>query len=120
MEKPRQRRPLTRFIVIIAVLVLLYLLNDLGSRKSAKEQISELVSRHKGAVVLMESGTEADRPFREALKEIRTELKGAAGIIIVRSKGVKEASQPAADSLPALVIIDSHGNEMHRFAGSLD
>jgi len=68
----------------------------------------------------MESGTEADRPFREALKEIRTELKGAAGIIIVRSKGVKEASQPAADSLPALVIIDSHGNEMHRFAGSLD
>ena len=120
MENPRTRRPFTHFIVIIAILVLLYLLNNLGSRKNAEEQVSELVSQHRGVIVFLESGTEADRPFREALKEIRTELKGAAGIITVKNKGKQEASDPAADSLPALVVIDSHGNEVRRFVSSLD
>lgn len=122
MENPRQRRPLTHFIVIIAILVLLYLLNNLGSRKSAEEQVSELVSQHKGAIVFLESGTEADRPFREALKEIRAELKGSAGMVVVK-KEKKEGSRPPlapADSLPALIIIDSHGNEVRRFVSSLD
>ena len=84
MKNPRKRRPLTHFIIVIAVLVLLYLLNNLGSRKSTQEQVSELVSRHKGAIVFLESGTEEDKPFQEALKEIRTELKGKAGIITER------------------------------------
>lgn len=120
MKNPR-KRPFTHFTVIIVVLVLLYLLNNLGSRKNTQEQVSELVSQHKGAVVFLASGTGEDRPFREALKEIRTELKGKAGIITVRKRGKKEVSQPeAANLLPALIIIDSHGNEVHRFVNSLD
>jgi len=121
MKNPRKRRLFAHFTIIIAVLVLLYLLNTIGSRKSTEEQVSELVSRHKGAIVFLESGTEEDRPFREALKEIRTELKGKAGIITERNMGKKEVSQPdAANSLPALIIIDSHGNEVHRFVSSFD
>lgn len=120
MKKSR-KKSFTHFIIVVAGLVLLYLLSNLGSRKSAQEQVSELVSRHKGAIVFLKSGTEKDRLFQEALKEIRTELKGKAGIVVV-NKPKDEGSQTGADgsSLPALVIIDAHGNEVYRFVNSLD
>ena len=118
MKNPR-KKTFANFVIVVAILALLYFLNNLGSRKSPQEQVSELISGHKGAIVFLESGTEDDRPFREALKEIRTELKGKAGIVTVKNKGKQEVSQ-LADSLPALIIIDSHGNEVHRFVNSVD
>ena len=118
MKNPRKKSS-THFIVVVAGLVLLYLINDVGSRKSTEEQVSKLVSKHKGAIVFLKSGTEKDRPFKKALNEIRTELKGKAEIVIA-SRGKEEGSQPGtADLSPALIIIDAHGNEMHRFVDSL-
>ena len=119
MRNPR-KKPLNRFIIVIAVLVLLYLVNNIGSRKSAQEQVSKLISQHKGAIVFVKSGTEKDKPFKEALKEIRTELNGKAGIVIVNGNKEKSSQPGAADLLPALSIIDAHGNEMHRFVKALD
>ena len=119
MRNPR-KKPFTHFIIVIAVLILLYLINNVGSRKSTEEQVSELISKHKGAIVFLKSDTEKDRPFKKALNGIRTEIKGKAGIVIA-SRGKKEGSQSGtADLSPALIIIDSHGNEVYRFVNSLD
>jgi len=119
MRNPRTKS-FTHFIIVIAGLILLYLINNIGPRKSTKEQVSELNSKHKGAIVFLKSDTEKDKPFKEALNEIRTELKGKAGIVIA-SRGKKEGSQSGiADLSPALIIIDAHGNEMYRFVNSLD
>jgi len=120
-KKNPRKKPFANFALIFVVLLLLYFLNNIGSRKSTEEQVSELISKHKGAIVFLESGTEEDKPFQEALREIRTELKGNAGIITVRNRGKKEVSQPeTANLLPALIILDAHGKEVHRFVGSLD
>lgn len=118
--KNQRKRQLTHFAVIVIVLVLLYLLNNVAFRKSAEEQVSELISHHEGAIVFFKSGTERDRPFKEALSEIRTKLKGKAGIVITSMGKEKKSGSGTTSSSPTLIILDAHGNQVYRFVDSLD
>lgn len=120
MKNPRPG-PLTNFAIIITVLFLLYFLNNIIFSKSPEVQVSELVSKHKGTILFLKSDTEKDKFFKKTLNEIRPELKGGAGIITVKKRNRKDFSESGqANLLPTLVIIDSHGNELHSFVDSID
>lgn len=108
-------------VALIAVVVIgaLYALNKLNERKPARESINQLIARHQGALVLVKSNTGRDQEFLQALEGVRHQLAGKAGVVIAGpDSDVLEPGQSA--TLPVLLVMDSHGNQLHRFEGSLD
>jgi len=104
-------------LVILAVLFALALLNSLSSKQTPREKVTQLISGHRGAIILVKSGTVKDGEFLSVLKEVRPRLKGTAGIVVTNAKsGFAEEE----DELPLLIILDAHGNLLQRFTGSLD
>ncbi|MGI6595674.1 MAG: hypothetical protein GX554_01465 [Elusimicrobia bacterium] len=104
-------------LVVCGVLIATFLLNFLTSMKSPSEKMQELISQHRGVIILVKSGTEQDKIFLDALKKIRPELKGKAGIIITnRSSGfLNEKEEP-----PLMIILDAHGNLLNKFSKTID
>lgn len=114
-EKPKGWR-IPVWAMAVVVVAALYVLGRLNARKTPGEELAALVASHRGAVVLVRGGTEADVPFLNALRRIKPRLAGKAGIVITRSL----ADFPGETVLPLLIVKDSHGGQMGRMAGTLD
>lgn len=104
-------------LFVCGALIALFLLNFLTSMKPPSEKVQEIISQHRGVIILVKSGTEQDREFLNALKEIKPRLKGTAGIIITDSSaGFLEGGEEP----PVMIILDSHGNLLQRFSRTID
>ena len=116
----KKKKQLVNAAVVVAAIALLYFFGVAGNRKSAQEQIDELNRRHEGAILFLKSGTEKDLPIKQALNEIRPNLAGKAGIVVADLNQTARKSGGPTGSLPVVIVVDAHGNEMCRFTGVVD
>lgn len=106
-----------KILVVCGVLLALYLLNFINSAKPPSERVKEIISQHRAVIILVKSGTQNDKKFLYTLKEIRPKLKGMGSIVIAdRNAGFLESGEEP----PVMIILDSHGNQMHRFLNVID
>lgn len=113
-----KKNKLQMFLVISAVFIALVLLNRLSSMKPPGEKVTELISQHRGAIILVKSGdSRKDDEFLNIVKEIRPRLKGTAGIVVTDKKS---GYAQEGEELPLLIILDAHGSLLQRFPGDID
>jgi len=109
------------FLFILGILIAFLLLNLISSIKPANEKVKELLSRHKGILIMVKSYTEKDAEFLAAIKEVRWKLRGKAGIIITDKKsGYNVGYTQSDDELPLLIIFGPDGSTLQIFRRSLD
>lgn len=115
----RQRR-LKQLAGIVIFLVVLFIFGLATSRQTPEERITAQVRRHYGAIVFVRAGDGRDAVFLEAIEQVRPLMRGAAALIAIDRGQAEFLGRETRDNAPALVVIEAHGLEIHRFHGQLD
>ncbi|MCM8778038.1 MAG: hypothetical protein NC905_07280 [Candidatus Omnitrophica bacterium] len=102
-------------VIVIVALTAIFLLNYFNSKKPPAEQVQELISQHRAAIVFVKSNTEKDVEFLDALKEAKHKMKGKGGIVFAGADFLEDNEQP-----PIFIVLDAHGNLLGMLGAPLD
>ncbi|MCM8820585.1 MAG: hypothetical protein NC932_01350, partial [Candidatus Omnitrophica bacterium] len=84
-------------VIVIVALTAIFLLNYFNSKKPPAEQIQQLISQHRAAIIFVKSNTEKDTEFLDALKEARHKMRGK-GRIVFADEDFLKASEFQSDA----------------------
>jgi len=114
-----RKRKLKQLIAFFSFLGLLFIVGTFNSRQTPEERISELIKRHWGVILFVQSGTEKDVELEQFLNQLREKIRGSASVVTLKPEQSAFLGAETQRNAPVLVIIEAHGQELNRFYGSL-
>ena len=115
----KKKRKLKQLIAFFSFLGLLFIVGTFNSRQTPEERISELIKRHWGVILFVQSGTEKDAEVEQFLDHLREKIRGSASVVTLKPEQSAFLGAETQRNAPALVIIEAHGQELNRFYGPL-